>query len=191
MNAVDEAFEAHARTFEASRALRPQVCELARLAVRSLQAGGKLLVFGNGGSAADAQHFAAELVGRFARERRPLPALALGVDSALTTALGNDYGYESVFARPVEAFARADDLVLAISTSGKSRNVIAAVKAARAIGCAAAGLTGSGGSMLAALVDVAIIVPSTDVARIQEIHELCLHALAAAIESQLFEEGKP
>jgi D-sedoheptulose 7-phosphate isomerase len=189
MSAVGEAFEDHARVLQAARALVPQVQELATRAIRCLRAGGKVIACGNGGSAADAQHFAAELVGRFARERRALPAIALGVDPALTTALANDYEFARVFARPVEALARPGDMLIALSTSGRSPNVLAAARAAKAAGCVVGALTGSGGAMLADLADVAVVVPSADVARIQEIHGLCLHAVAGEIEAQLFAEG--
>lgn len=148
-----------------------------------LGAGGKVLVFGNGGSASQAQHFAAELTGRFEAERQAWPALALTADQATVTAIANDYGYERVFARQVEALGRPGDLVVAISTSGTSANVVAGIEAARAAGCTTAALTGEGGGTLADLVDLLVTVPSGRTARIQEIHTICLHAWCEAVEA--------
>lgn len=130
----------------------------------------KVILCGNGGSAADAQHIAAEFVGRYERERRAWPAIALTTDTSALTALSNDYGYEHVFARQVEALARAGDVVVGISTSGNSPNVIAAIMAARKLGCRTVGLTGASGKRLASLCDAAVLVPSTRTARIQEAH---------------------
>jgi D-sedoheptulose 7-phosphate isomerase len=126
------------------------------------------LLFGNGGSAAEAQHIAAELVGRFQRERRALPALALTADTSALTALGNDYGWERVFARQLEALANPGDAVVALSTSGASANVLAGVTTARARKCVVLGITGARGTRLAGLCDAAVLVPSTETARIQE-----------------------
>jgi D-sedoheptulose 7-phosphate isomerase len=187
---IRDTFDDHARVLAASGGVVVQAEGLAALAVSCLRSGGKIFVCGNGGSAADAGHFAGELVGRFARERRALPALALGADTPLMTALANDYGYETVFARQIQALAKAGDLVVVISTSGRSPSVLAAVRAAREVGCKTAALTGSGGTALAALVDVMIVVPCASTPRIQEIHELCLHAVASEIEMELFPEGQ-
>jgi len=138
--------------------------------VLALRSGGKMLLFGNGGSAADAQHLAAEFVGRFVNERRPLPAVALTTDSSALTSIGNDYGFEQIFARQVEALGHAGDVAIAISTSGNSANVLAGVRAARARGIMTIGLTGGDGGMLAQVADISIIVPSSVTARIQEVH---------------------
>jgi phosphoheptose isomerase len=151
-----------------------------------LRSGNKVLVFGNGGSAADAQHLAAELVGRFGKDRRPLPALALTTDTSVLTALGNDYGFDDVFARQIRAMVEAGDLVIAISTSGRSPNVIKAVRASRAAGARTVALTGRDGGELSALVDIAIVVPSGNAARIQEVHIAVVHILAELAESSLF-----
>jgi D-sedoheptulose 7-phosphate isomerase len=147
-----------------------------------LQNHGKLLVCGNGGSAADAQHFAAEMVGRFERERRALPAIALSTDTSAITAIANDFGYEHVFARQVDALARKGDVLIVISTSGRSPSVLAAATRGRALGCHVVALTGEAGDTLGGIADTWLAVPSTKVARIQEIHELCLHAAAQAVE---------
>jgi D-sedoheptulose 7-phosphate isomerase len=142
----------------------------------------KTLFFGNGGSAADAQHLAAEFVGRFLREREPMPALALNANSSAVTAIGNDYGYEEVFARQLQALANPGDVAVAISTSGNSPNVIKAVMCARRIGLFTIGLTGGSGGKLRGLVDVLIAVPSAETPRIQECHILLGHALCDAVE---------
>jgi D-sedoheptulose 7-phosphate isomerase len=151
----------------------------------TLRGGHKLLLFGNGGSAADAQHIAAEFVGRFERERRPWPAIALTTDTSALTALGNDYGIDVIFARQVEALGQAGDLVLALSTSGNSPNILAAVKAARAKGLRTIGLTGESGGQLAALCDLALCVPSRRTPRIQEAHIMICHALCEVVEAAL------
>ena len=153
--------------------------------VTALAGGGKVMLFGNGGSAADAQHIAAEFVGRFARERTPLPALALTTDTSVLTALSNDYGFEHVFARQVQALGRPGDVAVAISTSGRSPNVLAGVQVAREIGLTTIGLTGGDGGELARLVDIPIVVPSTDTARIQECHITIGHIFCEAVEMAL------
>jgi D-sedoheptulose 7-phosphate isomerase len=155
----------------------------------TLRGGGKVMLCGNGGSAADAQHIAAELVGRFETSRRGLPAMALTTDSSILTSVGNDYGYEAVFARQVEAWARPGDCLVAISTSGNSRNVLLAVAAARAVGCHCIGLLGGEGGALAAVVDQAIVVPSRNTARIQECHGLIGHIWCAITDAAIAASG--
>src|SRR5438067_2425517 len=147
------------------------------------QNNGKVLLFGNGGSAADAQHIAAEFVGRFDRERGPLPAIALTTDSSALTSIGNDYGFEVVFARQIQALCQPNDIVVAISTSGRSPNVLAAVMAARELGGRSIGLTGANGKALAEAVDIPIIVPSAETPRIQECHITIGHILCEIIDS--------
>jgi D-sedoheptulose 7-phosphate isomerase len=144
--------------------------------------GGKLLVFGNGGSAADATHIAAELVGRFLLERPGLPAVSLSDNASALTSIANDYAYERVFARQVEALGRAGDVALGISTSGRSANVLAGLEAARAGGLATLALTGGDGGLMRALADVCIVVPSGDTPRIQEGHTLVAHVLCELVE---------
>jgi D-sedoheptulose 7-phosphate isomerase len=148
----------------------------------ALRQGGKLLVFGNGGSAADATHIAAELVGRFLLERRGLPALSLSDNSSAVTSISNDYGYERAFARQVEALAAPGDVALGISTSGTSANVLAALEAARAAGLVTLGLTGGDGGALRTAADVCIVVPADDTPRIQEGHTLVAHILCELVE---------
>jgi len=152
---------------------------------RALGDGRTVLVCGNGGSAADAQHFAAELVGRFTRERRAWPALALTTDSSALTAIGNDYGFDRVFARQVEAHGRPGDVLIGISTSGGSPNVLAAVETARARGLVTIGLTGRDGGALGRAVDVHLNVPSPSTARTQEVHITLLHVLCDLVEQEL------
>jgi D-sedoheptulose 7-phosphate isomerase len=165
-----------------------QIDEAANVLIVCLKAGGKILVCGNGGSAADAQHLAAEFVGRYENERRALPAIALTTDTSALTALANDYDFERVFARQVEALARPGDCLIAISTSGNSRNVIAAVMTARSIGCMVIGLTGANGKKLAALCDAAIMVPSSRTSRIQEAHIAIAHVWCEMVDNWLSEK---
>lgn len=146
------------------------------------KAGHKALFFGNGGSAGDAQHLAAEFVGRYLRPRRPLPALALNANSSAVTAIGNDYGYDEVFARQIEALASPGDVAVGISTSGNSPNVIRALICARRLGLYTIGLTGASGGRMGELVDSLIAVPSDETPRIQECHILAGHALCDAVE---------
>ncbi len=158
--------------------------DLGQRMVECLRSGGKILVFGNGGSAADAQHLAGELVGRFLRERPGLPALALTRDPSVITAIGNDMGFDAVFRRQVEAHGRAGDVAIGISTSGRSPNVVEALRLARQRGLLTVGLTGGGGGRLGGLVHYMIDVPSHDTPRIQEVHTVIVHILC-----QLVEEG--
>jgi len=162
------------------------IAAAAAIVAASFRAGGKLLLFGNGGSAADAQHIAAELTGRFRGERDALPAIALAANSSDVTALGNDYGFDRVFARLVCAHGRSGDVALAISTSGNSPNVLEAVREARSRGLRTIGLTGRRGGKLAPAVDVAIVVPSDDTQRIQEAHIAVGHVLCELVEEELF-----
>jgi D-sedoheptulose 7-phosphate isomerase len=159
------------------------------LLVDTLRGGGKVLSCGNGGSAADAQHFAAELVNRFERERPPLAAIALSTDTSALTSIANDYAYQQVFSKPLRAFGKRGDALLAISTSGNSANVIDAMHAAHELGIRVIALTGNGGGKMAALVrddDVHLCVPHKITARIQEVHLLCIHCLCDGIDTLLF-----
>ena len=153
------------------------------LIVESMRSGGKLLACGNGGSAADAQHFVAELVGRMGPERRSLPAITLSVDPSAVTAIGNDYGYENLFARQVEGLGRSGDVLLAISTSGKSPNVLRAIQVAREKGMRVIALSGQGGDALLAECDVSIHIPSANTQRVQELHMALLHAICGHIDA--------
>jgi phosphoheptose isomerase len=156
-----------------------------RLIVESMRAGGKLLACGNGGSAADAQHFVAELLGRMGPERRSLPAITLSVDPSAVTAIGNDYGYENVFARQVEGLGRSGDVLLAISTSGKSPNILRAIRAARAKGMQVVALAGQGGDPLLGECEVSVHIPSPNTQRVQELHMAVLHAICEYIDARV------
>ncbi|HEY3026194.1 MAG TPA: D-sedoheptulose 7-phosphate isomerase [Pyrinomonadaceae bacterium] len=148
----------------------PAIQRAGDLICRALESGNKILICGNGGSAADAQHIAAELVGRYEEERRGWPAIALTTDTSALTALANDYGYEQVFARQVQALASSGDVLIAISTSGNSPNILAAVKQAKDLACVTIALTGAGGGQLASICDAAVVVPSDRTSRVQEAH---------------------
>jgi len=151
----------------------------------ALRAGGKVLIFGNGGSAADAQHFAAELVGRFEKDRRAWPAIALTTDTSVLTSLANDFGYEAVFRRQVEAHGREGDVAVGISTSGRSPSVVTALDRAREMRLVTVGMTGKGGGALADKVDYLIDVPHGLTARIQEVHGLVIHLLCQIVEEAM------
>ena len=161
------------------------IARVVDLLVDAFSAGRKLLVFGNGGSAADAQHFTAEFVGRFAAERRALPAIALTTNQAVLTAWSNDYSFEDVFARQVDALGLPGDIAFGISTSGTSANVVNALQRARDRGLRTVGLTGAGGGNMAAVSDVLLAVPLSSTARIQEIHLVTYHAICAAVEARI------
>ena len=155
------------------------------LAVKTIQSGNKIMFCGNGGSAADAQHLAAEICGRFVKERRGLPGIALTTDTSALTAIANDYGFDFVFSRQVEALARKGDLLVGISTSGNSINVINAFKAAGKIGCKTLGLSGNNGGKFGGHCDLNLIVPSEITARIQEMHILIGHIICQAIDDSV------
>ncbi len=167
-------------------ALHADLQRAVALCVQALRDGRKLLFAGNGGSAADAQHWAGELVSRFYYDRPGLAAIALTTDSSILTAVGNDYGYDYTFARQIEALGQADDVFIAISTSGNSPNILRAAQAARARGMHVLGFTGRGGGKLAPLADICFRMPSDETPRIQEGHEFIGHLLCALIESQMF-----
>lgn len=152
------------------------------LMIESLKAGNKILIFGNGGSASDSQHMAAELVVRFEKERGAIPAVALSTDTSILTAAGNDYDFDRVFSRQVEAIGKKNDIAFAISTSGNSPNVLKAVDAAREKGMTVIALTGKGGGALAVKADVAIVVEGTSTARVQEVHGTVVHIICSLIE---------
>jgi D-sedoheptulose 7-phosphate isomerase len=178
---------------DAAAALSAPLARGIELMAGSLKAGGKILACGNGGSAADAQHFAAELVNRFERERAPLAGLALTTDSSTLTSIANDYSYEQVFEKQLRALGRKGDVLLAISTSGNSASVVAALRAARELGMRSVALTGNGGGRMAAELaanDVHICVPHKRTMRIQEVHLLALHCLCDGIDSLLIGDKK-
>jgi D-sedoheptulose 7-phosphate isomerase len=173
----------------AAQVLAAPLARASRILVETLRAGGKILSCGNGGSAADAQHFAAELVNRFEIERPPLAAVALSTDTSSLTSIANDYAYQQVFSKPLRALGRRGDALLAISTSGNSSNVLEAIAAAHELGIRVVALTGNGGGKMAAALqpeDAHLCVPHKKTARIQEVHLLCIHCLCDAIDTLLF-----
>ena len=174
----------------AAESLCGEILKAVQLIKHSLANGGKLLLMGNGGSAGDAQHIAAELVGRFKKERKALPAMALTTNSSTLTALGNDYEYAVVFSRQIEAFVRKGDVVVGITTSGNSENVVRALKLANEMGAATIGLLGNQGGKARDVVNVAIVVPSNDTARIQEVHITIGHIICEILEQELVLEKK-
>jgi D-sedoheptulose 7-phosphate isomerase len=159
------------------------------LVIKALRRGGKILLFGNGGSAADAQHIACELIGKFKKVRSSQPAIALTTDTSVLTSVANDFGYEFIFSRQIEAIANSEDVVIAISTSGNSPNVLEGVKAARDKGCKTIALTGRSGGKLSQIVDIPIRIPSNETARIQEAHITVGHVICAMVEKAFFGES--
>jgi D-sedoheptulose 7-phosphate isomerase len=162
--------------------------DLAHTISRAFKRGKKLMLCGNGGSAADAQHIAAEFVNRFQRERQPLPALALTTDTSIITSIANDYGYDEVFSKQIEALGMKGDILLAISTSGSSGNIVSAIRAAREKGLYTAGFTGGDGGKMGSLVDIVLMVESDRTPRIQEVHILAGHIVCELVEYMMFKE---
>ena len=175
--------DAHMAMFNALEPLFPLISDVGIAMQDCIANGGKILIMGNGGSAADSQHIAAEIVGRFKKERKGLPAIALTTDTSIITSVGNDYGYHYIFARQVEALCRPEDLVIGITTSGNSANVVNAIEAANAIGATTIGMTGGTGGKLNALCKYNIVIPSNVTARIQEAHIFVGHSLCEILES--------
>lgn len=182
----EEELAEHAAVAAATRAaLRAPFARLVEACVGAVRAGGKLLFFGNGGSAADAQHLATELVARYKRDRAPIAAIALTTDSSALTAIGNDFGFEHLFARQIAALGRKGDVAIGISTSGASPNVLRGLETARALGMVAAGLSGRDGGAMKGLADPLLVVPSHTTARIQEMHIMLGQMLCGALEREL------
>ena len=173
----------HVVMFNALDPLFPTISDIGIAMQRCIQSGGKILLMGNGGSAADSQHIAAEIVGRFKKERKGMPAIALTTDTSILTSVGNDYGYDYIFARQIEALCRAEDLVIGITTSGNSANVVNGMQAAKAMGATTVGMTGGTGGKLTAICDYNLIMPSNVTARIQEAHIFVGHCLCEILES--------
>jgi len=163
----------------------PRIISAAEMIIKALKSGHKLFFCGNGGSAADSQHIAAEFVGRFQKERKAWPAIALTTDSSALTALGNDYSFDIVFSRQLQALGQKGDVLIAISTSGNSKNVLEALKQAKAMGISTIGVTGGSGGQLAPLSDIAIIAASSKTARIQESHLVIFHSICELVENTL------
>jgi D-sedoheptulose 7-phosphate isomerase len=174
----------HQKTIEKTiETMIPSIEEACLLMVNTLQNGHKILLCGNGGSAADAQHIAAELTGRYKTERRGLPAIALTTDTSALTAIGNDYGYGRIFDRQVEALANKGDLLIGISTSGNSQNILSALKVAKELGCKTLGLSGKDGGEMNSMCHLNLVIPSNDTPRIQEMHILIGHILCQGVDN--------
>jgi D-sedoheptulose 7-phosphate isomerase len=185
-----QAWQAHLDCFKAIQPLGPAIEATGTDLIAVIGRQNKILVCGNGGSAADAQHFAAELIGRFEKERASWPAVALTTDTSILTAIGNDYGFEHVFARQVLGIGRKGDVLLGISTSGESQNVLLAVRAAKFVGMTTIGLLGRDGGRLKESMDQSIVIPAENTARIQEAHSFILHVWAMLIEQRLAETAE-
>ena len=166
--------------------LVPQIEQAAKMIIEALKRGNKILFFGNGGSAADAQHLAAELIGRYRKDRKSLPAIALSTDTSILTSLSNDYGFEVIFARQIEGLAKSGDIAFGISTSGNSRNVLEGLEKAKELGCKTIGLLGCDGGRIAEITDLALIVPCKNTPRIQESHIMIGHILCGLVETEFF-----
>lgn len=182
---VKQSFLQSARNFEKLAELAPLVADAAEIVIRCIRRGGKVMFCGNGGSAADAQHLAAELMGRYMIDRAPLPAMALSVNSSTVTAVSNDYSYDEVFERQVRGIGRAEDVLVCISTSGNSSNVLQALEAAKGMGMLTIGLTGEGGGKMAEMCDISIQVPSASTPRIQEMHIAVGHCICELVEAAM------
>jgi D-sedoheptulose 7-phosphate isomerase len=178
-----DALDEHLAVAQAVRGLLPAVDDVARAVIGAYASGGRVIAFGNGGSAADAQHLAAELVGRYTRERRPLAAVSLATDPSVVTSIANDYSFDDLFARQVEALAAPGDVVVGITTSGRSENVVRGLAAARAVGSTTVVLTGGDGRPATEYADHALVVPSDTTARIQEMHLLLLHLIVDQVDA--------
>ena len=179
---LNECLNEHIEVAKKMQSVMPLVEKAGRLCLEALKSGRKILICGNGGSAADAQHIAAELTGRFKKERQALPAIALTVDSSALTAISNDYGFDRVFSRQVEAYAKEGDILIAISTSGNSQNVINAIDAAKNLNAKVITLTGKSGGKMKDMGDVNIVIPSNSTPRIQEMHIMAGHMICAVVD---------
>ncbi|MEE9331178.1 MAG: SIS domain-containing protein [Methylophilaceae bacterium] len=183
INYIKGEHAAHNAMFQALEPLFSQISDVGIAMQECVKAGGKILLMGNGGSAADSQHIAAEIVGRFKKERKGLPAIALTTDSSILTSVANDLGYENIFVRQIEALCTAKDLVIGITTSGSSANVVNAMQAAKDTGATTVGLTGGTGGKLTSICDYNLVIPSNVTARIQEAHIFIGHCLCEILES--------
>ena len=185
---IEKAFADHAKAIQSLAGSAQLLQRMADMLIGALRAGGKVLIFGNGGSAADAQHIAGELLGRFRRERPAFAAIALSTDTSTITSVGNDYGYDQIFARQVEGLIRSQDVAWGLSTSGNSANVLKGLRTAREHGAKTLVFSGGHGGQVAELADLCLIVPGQQSFRIQEAHELAYHILCDLVESALAED---
>lgn len=187
MNIIDASINEHLQAIKSLPSIKKDIESLAMETVKTLKSGGKILIMGNGGSAADSQHMAAEITVRYKKNRRALPAIALTTDTSILTAAGNDLSFDFIFSRQIEALASANDLVLGISTSGVSKNIVKGIETAKKINCSTAGLLGYGGGNIGKIVDIPVIVPSNNTARVQECHILIIHIICEIIDGEFNE----
>lgn len=179
---INKLFEESSTSILESKKLSAEIEQVVEMIIQTYKNGNKIIIFGNGGSAADSQHFAAELIGRYQLERISLPAIALTTDTSIITALGNDYGFEKIFSRQCESLVKKNDIVIGISTSGKSENVINGIITSKKNGAITVGITGDTGGKLQKLVDISIVVPSKSTPRIQESHRIIIHIICELVE---------
>ena len=179
---IKNEFYEHIKVANSLLSLTDELASAAQLCIDSIKSGGKILLLGNCGSAADAQHIAAELIGRYKTDRKSIPAIALSTDTSVITAIANDYGYDNVFKRQIEGIANKGDVVIGISTSGSSENVLRAMSKAKELGCKVIGLTGNRPELFEKHADVTISIPSNDTARVQEMHIVIGHILCETVE---------
>ena len=183
-NIVLSELQAHKETLaRVVDTLQSDIEQACKMAVQALKNGKKIILFGNGGSASDAQHIAGELTGRYKKERRGLPAISINTDTSAITAIGNDYAYDRIFERQIEALAQPGDLLIGISTTGNSENVVKGLDRGRQLGCATLGLSGKGGGKMNGRCDLNVVVPSDDTPRVQEMHILIGHTICQAIDN--------
>jgi len=183
-NRIEEIFDESINMLIESREISTEIQSAIETIIKCYKNGNKIIIFGNGGSAADSQHMAAEFIGRYMLERKSLPAIALTTDTSIITALGNDYGFENIFARQCESMVTKGDVIIAISTSGSSKNVINGIKTAKKHDVTVIGLTGQNGSALSEHVDILIAVPSKSTPRIQEGHRIIIHMICELVEKE-------
>ncbi len=181
-------FDECIHTIELSKSFISQIVFLKKKIIKCLESENKIVIFGNGGSASDAQHFAAELIGRFRIERKSLPAIALTTDTSIITAIGNDYGFDHVFERQCNGLVKKNDIIFAISTSGKSKNVIEGINASKNKGAMIVGLLGNDGGIIKSLCDISLAIPSKSTPRIQEVHRLIMHIICELVDE--YYQGK-
>ena len=182
---IHDIFESSSNVILNSKYLSDEIEKSVTLITKSIKNGNKIIIFGNGGSAADAQHMAAEFVGRFMKERKSFPAISLSTDSSIITAIGNDYGFEKIFSRQIESLIKKGDVILAISTSGKSKNVLHGIKTAKQLNTKIISLTGKNSPKMKSLSDIFLNVPSSKTSRIQEVHRTIIHIICELVENKL------
>ncbi len=189
-NKIEKIFESSSNSILDSKKLSKQIENSITLIIKSINNGNKIVLFGNGGSAADAQHMAAEFIGRFMKERKSFPAIALSTDSSIITAIGNDYSFEKIFSRQAESLVKKGDVIIAISTSGESKNILEGIKTSKKIGAKIISLTGENGIKMKKNSDIFLNVPSTITSRIQEVHRTIIHIICEMVEDELSKRDK-